>query len=253
MNADIGQTANINRTQAAQAVVGAIGSVAGGAGAGIATGALFGPEGAAAGLVAGTVNGVINGATQGIQAGIQIGANDEALAIRQAAAGATVRAQTGQAQVARDTNNDLAKWAARGDYANSIAGVNARVQDAAMIQPTTSGQTGGETMNISNGGLKISARWKMIDQASIRTVGEYWLRYGYAVRKFIVPPTNMMTMTKFTYWKLSETYITTGGMPETYKQTIRGIFEKGVTVWAFPQDIGNIDISDNDPLPGIQY
>lgn len=253
MNADIGQTANVNRTQAAQAFVGAIGSVAGGAGAGIATGALFGPEGAAAGLVAGTVNGVINGAVQGVQAGIQIGANDEALAIRQNAAGATVRAQTGQAQYARDTNNDLATWAARGDYGNAIAGVNARVQDAALIQPTTSGQMGGETSNIANGGMQMSVRFKMIDQAAITRVGEYWLRYGYAIRKFITPPANMMVMNKFTYWKLSETYISSGPMPEKYKQTIRGIFEKGVTVWANPADIGNIDIANNDALPGITY
>jgi hypothetical protein len=253
MNADIGQTANINRTQAAQAVVGGIGAVAGGALTGGVGGAMFGPGGAAAGAVAGTINGGVNAAVQGIQTGIQIGANDEALAIRQNAAGATVRAQTGQAQYARDTNNDLATWAARGDYGNAIAGVNARVQDAQLIQPTTSGQMGGETANIANGGMQMSVRFKMIDQAAITRVGEYWLRYGYSIRKFLTPPANMMVMTKFTYWKLSETYITGAPMPEKYKQTIRGMFEKGVTVWANPADIGSIDIADNDALPGITY
>ena len=40
-------------------------------------------------------------------------------------------------------------------------------------------------------------------------------------------------------------------MPETYKQAIRGILEKGVTVWSNPNDIGNIDTADNEPLEGI--
>jgi hypothetical protein len=60
-----------------------------------------------------------------------------------------------------------------------------------------------------------------------------------------------MVMSKFTYWKLSETYISSAFMPEAFKQVIRGIFEKGVTVWASPSDIGNIDIADNTPLGGI--
>jgi hypothetical protein len=58
-------------------------------------------------------------------------------------------------------------------------------------------------------------------------------------------------MTKFTYWKLKETYITSSLCPEVYKQTIRGIFEKGVTVWVTPTDIGNIDIASNEPIAGI--
>ena len=60
-----------------------------------------------------------------------------------------------------------------------------------------------------------------------------------------------MVMTKFTYWKLSETYIKTGPMPEGFKQAIRGIFEKGVTVWADPTYIGTTDLAENKPLEGI--
>jgi hypothetical protein len=62
-----------------------------------------------------------------------------------------------------------------------------------------------------------------------------------------------MVMTKFTYWKMQETYISSAPMPETFKQSIRGIFEKGVTVWKTPSDIGNIDISTNQPIAGIRY
>jgi hypothetical protein len=82
-------------------------------------------------------------------------------------------------------------------------------------------------------------------------IGEYWLRYGYQVNKFGRMPASLMVMENFTYWKLRETYITSSSCPETFKQAIRGIFEKGVTVWAEPSDIGNIDIGDNSPLEGV--
>jgi hypothetical protein len=58
-------------------------------------------------------------------------------------------------------------------------------------------------------------------------------------------------MSKFTYWKLTETYITAATIPESFKQVIRGIFEKGVTVWADPSYIGNTDLADNAILGGI--
>jgi hypothetical protein len=85
----------------------------------------------------------------------------------------------------------------------------------------------------------------------MRTIGDYWLRFGYAVQKFGSIPANFKAMSKFTYWKLQETYIISAPMPESFKQAIRGIFEKGVTVWSNPSDIGNIDISDNEPVGGI--
>jgi hypothetical protein len=245
ISADTAQTGNVNRTQVAQSVVSGIAGIAGGA----VGGAAGGPASAAGGAAAG----VISGGANLINAGIQTAANDEALAIRNLAAGGTTREQVEQMQLMRDTNLGLARYAARGDYANALAGITAKVQDAAMIQPTTSGQLGGESINMVNGGWNVSLRFKMIDHARLRLIGDYWLRYGYAIHAFIRMPQNMMVMSKFTYWKLTETYITASTVPEGFKQAIRGIFEKGVTVWASPNDIGQIDLADNVPLPGISY
>ena len=159
--------------------------------------------------------------------------------------------QTNQTSYVNDTNKSLADWSARGDYENSIAGINAQVNDASMIQPTTSGQAGGDVFNLATGNMELSVRWKFIDNSALRVVGEYWLRYGYAVRTFTVIPANFMVMSKFTYWKLLETYIVSSSMPEGFKQIIRGIFEKGVTIWADPSYIGDTDLADNQPLGGI--
>jgi hypothetical protein len=207
--------------------------------------------GAASGGAVGAVGGLASGAAGNIGAIMDINANNQQLGNRINSANAANNASVGTQGYVRDTNKNLADFAARGDYENTIAGINAKVRDAQLIQPTTAGQVGGDAMNFVNNNVIVSARFKMIDQAAIRVVGEYWLRYGYAVRKFAKLPASLMVMTKFTYWKLSETYITGANMPESMKQILRGMLEKGVTVWADPDDIGNIDIADNAPLGGI--
>lgn len=246
IRADRSQTGVTNRNLVGQAAVSAAAGVVGGA----AGGAFAGPTGAAIGAIGGALSGTANL----INSGIQTSSNDESLAIRNLAANQTLDANVENKSYIRDTNKTLADWAARGDYANEIAGINARVQDAQLIQPTVSGQFGGDAANHAHGTSEVSVRWKLIDDASIRRVGDFWLRYGYAINAFIDNiPSDMMVMSKFTYWKMTQTYLLSSPMPELMKQAIRGIFEKGVTVWRNPDDIGTIDIGDNTALEGISY
>lgn len=242
---DTGQTANQNALIGETAVASGIAGIAGGAGGG----AVFGARGAGAGGVSSGASAIAGGIT----AGMQMSANDRAVALRNSERSANVGIQNRQAMLSRDTNVDLARFAARGDYANEIDGIDAKVQDAALIQPTTSGQMGGEAMNLINGGWQVSLRVKMIDPARIAQVGERWLRYGYAIHRFMSIPESLMVMSKFTYWKMKETYIVASNVPEGHKQVLRGITEKGVTVWADPAYIGVTDTADNAPLGGVSY
>lgn len=242
-DADIYGTIISNDQMRNNAMIGSIGGVAGGASSGM----VGGPAGAAIGGVGGLVGGIAGN----FQAMNNIDANTKQLAVRNSANLANTNAQLGNSGYLRDTNKSLADWAAKGDYAMAIAGINAKVQDAAYQQPTTSGQIGGDAMNLVHLSTTVSLRWKLIDNSAIATVGEYWLRYGYSVRRFVKLPASLMTHTKFTYWKLTETYLSAASVPEGFKQAIRGIFEKGVTVWTNPDEIGNIDIAANAPLEGI--
>jgi len=237
------QTNLANSVATAKAVVGGVSDVAGGAAAGMVAGPAGALVGAAGGLGAAIVG--------GIGTAIDEGARSQSTAISNSAARRSTRASNQQAGYVRDTNKQLADWAAKGDYANTIAGINAKLRDTMLAPPSVVGQVGGDTLNIASGNAVISFRVKMIDQARIRAIGEFWLRYGYAVNQFARMPANFMVMSRFTYWKLTETYIASSAMPESFKQVIRGIFEKGVTVWADPRDIGNIDIAENSPLDGI--
>lgn len=215
------------------------------AGANSVAGSLLVPTPAsAAGSAIGIGNAALGMAIETTGANAQLG-------IRNNAANASQSAAIGNQNYVRDTNKSLADWAAKGDYEQSIASINAKVQDARLTQPSTSGQIGGETFNLVNDSAEVSVRFKMIGPNELSIIGEYWLRYGYSVRRFGIIPKSLMVMTKFTYWKLAEAYIINTRLPEAIKQSIRGIFEKGVTVWGNPDDIGNIDIADNDALPGV--
>lgn len=240
------QTALTNRTMAAQtglantvagqrAIVGGINSVIGGIGGGAA-----GAAGAAVGV-----------ANQAADYAITTNQNNQSTAISQNQNTRSQNLTAGNAEYMRDTNLDFAQFAAQGDYENAIAGINAKVQDAQLLQPSTVGQMGGDAFNLAMYRWALHAKVKMVHSGIIRQVGDFWLRYGYAVNRFGQMPSDLKCMTKFTYWKLKETYLTSTTCPELFRQTIRGIFEKGVTVWSNPADIGTIDIGDNEPLPGI--
>lgn len=240
-----GQSTNLaNETQAAHTMVAGIGGVVGGAARGLA----MGPAGA----VGGAMGGALNFAQSAVQTGIDIHGRNQQLGINNQAAMASLNSNQAAAGYVRDTNKDLAEFSAQGDYANAIAGINAKVQDAKMIQPTTAGQVGGDAFNLATYRWGVDLKIKTLQPQVMNAIGEFWLRYGYAVNRFSKMPASLMVMDKFTYWKCKEVYVTGANCPETFKQTLRGIFEKGVTVWKNPQDIGNIDTATNMPLAGVE-
>ncbi len=154
-------------------------------------------------------------------------------------------------------NLDYAKYAARGDYANQIAAINATVQDAALQAPSTVGQMGGQGFMWKNGIVGFAVNYKTAGGAAMRTVCDFWARYGYKIQRFYnfenAKMTALKVMNHFSYWKVSETYITCAKANEAEKDAIRGVLEKGVTVWGNPSEIGNIAPVANAPLYNIEY
>lgn len=160
----------------------------------------------------------------------------------------------GQSDIA-DNNLSLAQRAAQGDYENDIAGINATVQDAALTPPSTVGQSGGQGFNWKNGLVGIVVTYKTLSGAARAVVSDYFRRYGYAVRRFLPLGTvpHMLCMSKFSYWKCKETNLTCANANESERETMRGIVEKGVTLWDAPESIGNTDLSANQPKSGYAY
>lgn len=154
-------------------------------------------------------------------------------------------------------NLDYAKYAARGDYANQIAAINATVQDAALQAPSTVGQMGGQGFMWKNGIVGFAVNYKTAGGAAMRTVCDFWARYGYKIQRFYnfgnAKMSALKVMNHFSYWKVSETYITCAKANEAEKDAIRGVLEKGVTVWGNPSEIGSISPVVNAPLYNIEY
>lgn len=162
----------------------------------------------------------------------------------QLASGASQISQTQQRKV-RDTNYDLAQFTANGDYETAIATINAQRQDMQVIPPTVIGQTAGYVSAMVTQGIVVDCRIRFISEAAMNSIATFWGRYGYLMNVWIKVPDTLSLMTEFTYWKLIECYLEKGDIPETFKGTIRGIFEKGVTVWRSPDRIGVTPVKKN--------
>lgn len=161
---------------------------------------------------------------------------------------------SGQSDIA-DNNLELARNAAKGDYQNAIAGINATVQDAALTPPSTVGQSGGQGFNWKNGLVCITVTYKTLSGASLSAVADYFRRYGYSVRRFLSLGSvrHMLCMSKFAYWRAMSASITCADANESERETMRGIIEKGVTLWDAPESIGNTAATDNTARDGYSY
>lgn len=225
----------------------------------------LGNQQAIVGTGIGVAGSMIGGATSGGRAGVggalvggAMGAMGAASSVANTANSVyhnnkRTEASNANAAYVRDTNKAYGDFAARGDYAQSIAAINAKAQDMKVVAPTTIGQVGGEQFALTFLDWSIFCKVKCVQRSALVAIGEYWLRYGYKINRFYDfqgDLKRLLVMDKFTYWRLRECYIRTSTAPEAYRMAIRGILEKGVTVWRNPDDIGRIDPGTNTPVFG---
>lgn len=141
-------------------------------------------------------------------------------------------------------NNQLAAYAMRGDYQQTIASLAATQRDAEITPPSVVGSAGGNGWNYAVGLLGFRTTIKTPSPGQEKVLVGYFKRFGYRINELMDMPSDLRLMTKFTYWKLQEAFLY-GNVTETAKETIRGIFERGVTVWGNPNDIQTFRYSDN--------
>ena len=164
-----------------------------------------------------------------------------------AASAANADTQRAASRRTADNNYALAQKVAQGDYSQQIRSIEATVQDAALTPPSVVGQAGGNGFNWKNGLVGFFVTFKRASGAALRSCHAFFMRYGYRVQRFVDvgPVTGMLCCEKFAYWKLLETYLTCGPANETERMAMRGVFEKGVTLWKTPELIGTADPEDN--------
>lgn len=201
----------------------------------------------------GQLGGYVQGqVTSDISTGIDINARNMSNVISQNLTRANQSEQNMLTGTNAAVNRDLANWASQGDYQQQIASINASVKDAQITSPSVSGATGGDPFNWIINGALIFAKLKMVSQDVIRRQGQFWERYGYACDFFLSNlPDRLQTMNRFSYWKCHDVRVSSSACPQTYVDTLRGILEKGVTVWHEPMRDGEAygDVSiDNEAI-----
>lgn len=82
-------------------------------------------------------------------------------------------------------------------------------------------------------------------KSAISAAGDEFLRYGYAYGKQWDFSGNWNIGRYFTYWKLSDFWVSNLNVPDMYMDKLRFFLFGGVTVWRNPEDIGNVTIYDN--------
>lgn len=198
------------------------------------------------GKLGGYVQGQI---TSDISTGIDINARNMSNTISQNLTRANQSEQNGLTGSNAAANRDLANWAAQGDYQQQIASLNASVKDAQITPPSVSGASGGDAFNWIMNGALVFAKLKMVSTDVIRRQGQFWERYGYACDFFLsqLPP-RLQTMDRFSYWKCQDVRISSSACPQVYVDTLRGMLEKGVTVWHEPmgdgEEYGDVSINN---------
>lgn len=154
-----------------------------------------------------------------------------------------------QQQYVAGSNYQLARQAMNGDYEMAIKSINSTVQDAALRPPSMAGQSGGDVLAQANGLYNITINFKMITRAAQERIADFWSRYGYQVNEFMPgafrPLRDLKVMSRFSYWKMRECYLQNSYANNDEIMAIKGILERGTTVWNSPNYIGSTMLEIN--------
>lgn len=214
-------------TSVAQGVAGAVGNVL-------------------SGNIGGAVSGAISTGLSTLQAEKELKASMAMQANNIALAQSNLAGNQATGYAIADNNLALSRSVAQGNYANQVAGINAGIRDAALKTPSSSGNVGGAGMRYSNGlYFNFSIRMKRISPEAICRVGDYFYRFGYAIKRFMKVPDTLVFNRHYSYWQMSQLDVKSAWLSETDKDAFRGIAQKGFTVWRKPSDIGSVVPTDN--------
>lgn len=127
---------------------------------------------------------------------------------------------------------------------NTRSNVSAAWRDLLNHAAQPVGTYGGDNFNQATGLDTMTVKIVTEDNGAIAAAGDYMLRYGIASNKLYNRP--ILTPCKhFTYWRVADIWTICPLAQNEQLQTIRDIFNSGVTIWAKPEEVGGDFIHDN--------
>lgn len=146
----------------------------------------------------------------------------------------------GNAARSRDTGVTNAKNV----MTNTRSNVSAAWRDLLNHAAQPVGAYGGDNFVQATGLDSMTVKIVTEDNGAIAAAGDYMLRYGIASNKLYNRP-SLTPCRHFTYWRSADIWTVCPLAQNEQLQTIRDIFNSGVTIWATPEEVGGDFTHDN--------
>ena len=127
---------------------------------------------------------------------------------------------------------------------NTRSNVNAAWRDLLNHAAQPVGAYGGDNFRQATGLDTMTVKIVTEDNGAISAAGDYMLRYGIASNKLYNKP-SLTPCKHFTYWQCADIWIICSFAQNEQLQTIRDIFNSGVTIWNRPEEVGGDFVHDN--------
>ena len=169
---------------------------------------------------------------------------------------------TSNTNASNTTNSNVAANNANTSNANASASRNQSVDNAKRVMVNTRSNTNaawrdllnhaaqpvgaysGDNFRHATGLDTMTVKIVTEDNGAISAAGDYMLRYGIASNKLYNQP--ILTPCKhFTYWQSADIWTICPLAQNDQLQTIRDIFNSGVTIWNNPEEVGGDFVHDN--------
>ena len=127
---------------------------------------------------------------------------------------------------------------------NTRSNVNAAWRDLLNHAAQPVGAYGGDNFRQATGLDTMTVKIVTEDNGAIAAAGDYMLRYGIASNKLYSRPA-LTPCKHFAYWQCADIWVICPFAQNEQLQTIRDIFNNGVTIWTKPEEVGGDFTHDN--------
>lgn len=127
---------------------------------------------------------------------------------------------------------------------NTRTNVSAAWRDLLNHAAQPVGTYGGDNFGQATGLDTMTVKIVTEDNGAIAAAGDYMLRYGIASNKLYNSPA-LTPCRHFTYWRAADIWTVCPLAQNEQLQTIRDIFNSGVTIWTKPEEVGGDFTHDN--------
>lgn len=149
-------------------------------------------------------------------------------------------ASNANASASRNQSVDNAKRV----MVNTRSNINAAWRDLLNHAAQPVGAYGGDNFRQAAGLDTMTVKIVTEDNGAIAAAGDYMLRYGIASNKLYSRP-SLTPCKHFAYWQCADIWVICPFAQNEQLQTIRDIFNSGVTIWNSPEEVGGDFVHDN--------